>query len=41
MGTAGAQDCSQGCDMRGKGVVCGADGITYHGACLAICMLHV
>ena len=31
-------DCSKGCDLSAApNPVCGADGITYQGACLAVC----
>jgi len=36
-GQQGVVDCSAGCDMRGQGLVCGADGMTYHGECVAVC----
>jgi len=30
-------DCSSGCSLDSSNIVCGVDGVTYQGACLAIC----
>ena len=34
---AANDDCADGCNLRGAKLVCGEDGITYQGACIAEC----